>query len=178
MDEMNKNDFPALFNLLDEYRNEFVQVLKQRLEQAGRKASGNLINSIDTNIKINGSEIAVYLVSLDYLKQTTDGRPPTKGSGDGEVQRKVFEWILQKNILPKPMQDKNGKTYLPTQKQLSYLIARKIHKQGFAGDNVLNGVMQELNNKYIPLFNKALEDDFKLYLNTILNKINSIIKIF
>lgn len=178
MEEINKNDFPNLFRILDEYRNEFVQVLKQRLEQAGRKASGNLLNSIDTNIKTNGSEIAVYLISLDYLKQTTDGRPPTRNSGDGTVQKKIFEWIQQKNILPRPMQDKNGKTYLPTQKQLSFLIARKIHKEGFTGDKILDSVIQEINNKYTSLLNKALEDDYKFYMNNILSRIINIIQIY
>lgn len=178
MEDINENNFPTLFNILNQYREEFVRVLKQRLEQAGRKASGNLLNSINTNIKTNGSEIAIYLISLDYLKQTTDGRPPTRNSGDGTVQKKIFDWLQHKNILPRPMQDKNGKTYLPTQKQLSYLIARKIHKEGFTGDNILDGVIQELNNKYISLLNKALEEDFKLYLNNILSRINNIIQIY
>lgn len=169
-EEININNYPNLFNIFAQYQEEFVRVLKERLEQAGRKASGNLINSLQTNLRIEGTEVIVYLISADYLQQTTQGRPPTKSGGDGTVQRKIYEWIENKHILPRPMQDKNGKQYLPTQQQLAYLIARKIHREGFKGDDILTNVIEELNNKYMPLLTEALTKDFDNYCENILLK--------
>lgn len=177
-DKFNINEYPNLKKLYDDYRNEVVSLLKQRLEQQGRKASGRLLKSIKTKMKIEGDDITIYLISVDYLKQTTDGRPPTKKDGDGIVQKKILKWIKDKHILPTPRKDKKGETYLPTQKQLAYLIARKIHKEGYEGDDVLYDVIDSVNKKYIPLMKTATEKDFiEIYSIKILKKINSMIKI-
>lgn len=177
-EEFNIEEYPNLLQLFGEYREEVVRLLKQRLEENGRKASGQLVNNISTSIKSSGSNIVINLIAADYLKQTTEGRQPTQSGGDGTVQRKIYDWIQQKGILPTPREDKNGKTYLPTQEQLAFLIARKIHREGFKGDDILYQVLEEVNSKYIPLFNQALKKDFDdLYTIKIMDKINHMIRI-
>lgn len=163
--------------ILEDYREDFINILTERLKMAGRVASGQLINNLETNIKTKGTEIAITLIHADYLLQTTEGRGPTQNGGDGTVQEKIEQWIRDKGILPTEKTDRDGKRYLPTEKQLAYLIARKIHREGFSGDDVLYDVIEEVNATYIPLLQEALEKDFGVYQIKVLEKINKMIKI-
>lgn len=182
MEEFNIEEYPNLRTLFKQYQDELVNTLKQRLEQAGRRASGQLIDNISTNVITHGSTIVVNLIAADYIGAVTQkGRKPTTNGGDGTLKEKINQWITQKGILPTPRQDKNGKIYLPTQEQLAFLIARKIHNEGNklyreGGDDLLERVINEVNNKYVPLFHQALERDFNDYYSMkILKDINKVL---
>lgn len=182
MEEFNIEEYPNLLTLFGQYQEEVVNTLKQRLEQAGRKASGQLINNISTNIKTHGTTIVINLISADYIGAVTQkGRKPTEKGGDGTLRKKIEKWLEKKGIEPTSRVDKNGKTYLPTQQQLAYLISRKIHQEGNklyreGGDDLLESVLKQVNNKYIPLFTQALERDFNEYYSIkILKDVNKIL---
>lgn len=161
--------------ILEEYQKTFIQELKDKLKSNNRVASGKLLNSLRTYSEEKDGVITVYLVSEDYLTFVNDGRNPTKNSGDGTVRKKIFDWIVQKNILPRP----NDKGKLPTQEQLSYAIVYKIHKEGYTGDKSLDETISHINSIYIPKLEEALKKDLFEYLNfNILSEINNIIQIF
>lgn len=143
-----------------QYCTEFKTLLIDKLETNERKASGNLIKSIDIDAVYDGKYYTATLSALPYMQQIEHFRPPTQGGGDGAVYRNIKKWIQVKNIIPRA---ENGKKP-PTLEQLAYLISRKIHRIGFYGDHSIAKTQAELNRKYIPLLQKALVEDVKEYL--------------
>ena len=51
-------------------------------------------------------------------------------------------------------QERNGK--LPTDTQLAYAIRTKIDREGYEGGHYLQATLDELNSKYEPLMQEAL----------------------
>lgn len=126
--------FDNLSKALADYANDFVWKYKENLSESGRKASGRLITSINSRVMVNGSEFDVTLSLEDYYifveKGTRPHMPPVS---------KILEWLRIKPVLPYPMQ--NGK--LPTQRQLAWMIARKIEREGTEGSNDLERTFDE-----------------------------------
>lgn len=91
-------------------------------------ASGNLATSGKYTIDVKGKVYHISFSFADYFNWAEYGRKP----GKMPPVEKILEWVKIKPVLPRPM--KNGK--LPTEKQLSFLIARKIGLQGTKGIHV------------------------------------------
>ena len=96
-------------------------------------------------------------------------------------QKAIQDWIKAKKILPRP--DRDGK--IPTIKTLAFLIARAIGKHGtikdkhYKGTNYLADTIEELNDKYLPRLQEALERDVEEYSIEIFDKIGEkLISIF
>ena len=157
--------------VLEEYQQEFEKTLEKNLKEHGRVASGNLIKSITVHSKYTNQDVTVILDSADYLKQVSEGRKPSGSGGNGQLKEKIKIWIEQKNILPRP--DNLGK--VPTKDQLAFLIARKIHKEGYKGSDDLTMTVDSINDKYIVKLQEALNEDIngeaEYLINTSVGKI-------
>lgn len=140
---------------LETYGDIFIKKYKASLEKNGRRATGNLLNSIVANVRVGDNNIQVILSLADYYQWIEDGRPPTTGSGDGRLEAEILEWIKAKPILPR---EQNGK--LPTEQQLAFLIARKIHREGFKGTHDLMQTKYEMEG-FEEIIKQALIQDFK-----------------
>lgn len=168
-------EYTNLERVLNDFCNEFVEVLRAKLLADGRKASGDLINSLKTQIRYSHNELAVILNSEDYLKYVDDGRK----SGKWPPTEPIEKWVNDKGIQPYP--DSNGK--LPTEKQLVYLIRRAIGENGtikdlgYTGGNYTESTVRELYQKYRGLFEAALMQDFNEYSLVILDEIDKMIRI-
>lgn len=130
-------EFKHLEQVLTEYAKELEEKYKLNLESSGRKASGQLLTSINYNIVINSNEYAIDLNLEDYWKYVEEGRGP----GKFPPVNKILEWIRIKPVLPHP--DNNGK--LPTEQQLAFLISRKIADEGFEGSHDLSDTIEEVD---------------------------------
>ena len=142
-------EFKHLQEALAQYAKAIEDQYKTNLEQSGRRATGNLITSINTKVDVNGSLFEIELQLEDYWKYVEQGR----GAGKFPPVDKIIEWIRVKPILPYP--DSRGK--LPTENQLAFLIGRKIANEGFEGTNDLEHTMQEVN--YEQIIEEALDQD-------------------
>lgn len=150
--------YNSLQSMLNDYASEFERLYKQELESKGHKATGGLINSITTKVNVGGDYFEVVFNAKDYWRFVEEGR----GSGKFPPINKIEEWIVAKKIMPTPI---NGK--LPTQKQLAYLIGRSIAEHGtikqynYEGSKIVAKTVAELNAKYMPLLEDALQKDFE-----------------
>lgn len=145
-----------LRKVLDEFGEELVLSVRAELMSKGKVATGHLIDSLKYQISEQDDEVQVLLYYADYFPFVDQGRQPTKNGGSGELRSKIEDWIRVKGIVPKP--DSKGK--LPTIKQLSFLISRKIHNEGFKGTPILENVINALYLKYQYRIQEALEDDY------------------
>lgn len=161
--------FTNLQETLEAYCAKVSEFYKRHLEESGRKASGNLIDSVSIDVTYGAYTIKCILSVADYYRWVENGRP----SGKQPPREKILQWIIDKNIQPYPMA--NGK--LPTENQLAFLIARKIGREGYRGSGDLKQTLAEINQEFIPLFKEALERDFGIYQLRILEDIDKIVKI-
>lgn len=158
--------FNNIERVIEDYMEEFKKVYINTLTTHNRKATGNLINSIKTFVKKGDKTYEVWLDVADYYYYVDKGRK----AGKFPPPKKILQWIKAKPILPRP--DSNGK--LPTEKQLAFLIGRKIAREGWKGTNDLAHTLEEVNSKYLPLLQEALESDWYEYSLTILDEIGKI----
>ena len=152
-------DLIEVANVLTQYKVELEELLKRKLMDKGNVASGDLLASIHTRLEVNGTSYEVWLDCLKYLKFLDQGTrkhcPP---------EEPIIRWVQEKRL---PTREYTGDKSLPTEKQLSFLIRRKISEEGTLPNFVYVETIQELNEKYIPLVEQALTNDVINYFSTI-----------
>ena len=137
--------------VLAEYRTKFEELIKTKIQKKDKIASGNLLASISTKIEVDGSVYTVILNSLDYLKYLKTGTkphwPPTEP---------ILRWVKDKRL---PTRELTGDKSLPTEKQLAYLVRRKISKEGTEKNFIIAETIEELNEIYLKRLQEALAID-------------------
>ena len=137
--------------VLTEYKTKFEELVKTKIQKKDKIASGNLLASISTKIEVDGSVYTVILNSLDYLKYLETGTkphwPPTEP---------ILRWVKDKRL---PTRELTGDKSLPTEKQLTYLVRRKISKEGTEKNFIIAETIEELNEIYLKKLQEALAID-------------------
>lgn len=149
-----------LIKVLNDFGNEFVRRIQDRIIEKDGIASGEMLNQMDCEVRKEGVKWILYLKHVDYFTYWNDGTAP-----HWPPQEPIRKWIQAKPIYPDP--DKRGK--LPTVEQLAFLISRAMaglspdpsKKGGTEGRDVFDEVKNELLPKYEPLIAQAQADDFK-----------------
>lgn len=148
-------EFKHLERALKDYADAIRDEYKDNLEKNNRRATGQLITSINTKIVVDGNTFEIELQLADYWRYIEEGRNPTTATTPSTptLQECILDWIRVKQILPHP--DKNGK--LPTEEELSYMIADKIHREGYEGSHDLEDALKEVD--YDHIIEEALDKD-------------------
>lgn len=150
-------DLPNVTNVLTLYKVRFEELLKRNLMDKGNVASGDLLASIHTRLEINDSVFEVWLNTLDYLKYIENGRKP----GKWPPSEPILKWVRHKKL---PTRELTGNKSLPTEKQLTYLVRKKISEEGTKRYSTYSETLEELNNEFIPQIEEALRKDVEVYL--------------
>lgn len=106
-----------LLLVLEDLAKDIRENYKEHLELHDRIASGDLLRSISTEIEVKGTTYTVWINLADYWKYVEEDTKP-----HWPPKAAIDRWIFIKPVLPRP--DKNG--HIPTPKQLSFLIRRRI----------------------------------------------------
>ena len=102
------------------------ELYRKQLEDGGVNTSSNPIRAI---VEFNGDQLLISFELNDYWKYVEYGRKP----GKQPPVDSIADWIKIKRIIPEPI---NGK--IPDTKQLAFLIARKIGRDGVEGKHIMN----------------------------------------
>lgn len=148
--------------VLSEYKVRFNELIKKKIQDEDLIATGNLLASIHTEIDPGDGYIyKVQLNSLAYIKYLEEG------TGPGHIPDKrkkywpngdaILSWVRDKKL---PTAEYTGEKSLPTEKQLAYLVGRKIYNEGTEAKQIIANTVEELNRQYLPLLIRALEMDF------------------
>lgn len=135
---------------LEGYSKAVAAAYKEELLGDDRIATGKLIQSVRTEVVRDGNRWQVTLDVAAYWKYVEyDTRPhwPPPAA--------IRAWIDAKPVLPRP--DRNGK--LPTPEQLTFLIGRKIAREGTDGSHTLRNTLEELNEEWMDRITAALAAD-------------------
>lgn len=137
--------------VLAEYAEQLATLYKSNLKAEGKYASGALINSVQGLYTRDGNTFTVSLRLEDYWKYVEYGRKPGKFPPPNAIRR----WVEIKPVIPRPMA--NGK--LPTIKQLTYLISRKIAEEGITPTYALRNTSEALTDAFRQRIIDALTAD-------------------
>lgn len=141
-------EFKHLQQALGQYAQAIADQYKTNLENSGRRATGQLISSVNTRVLVNDTLFEITLELEDYYIFVENGTRPHM-----PPVNRILEWVTVKQILPTPM--KNGK--LPTEQQLAWMIAKKIERVGTEGSHDLENTIDEVD--YEQILEDALDAD-------------------
>ena len=152
---------------LDKFRNAVVAEAKKELVKQGKKSSGNLYNSIDSDLEVyKSNNFALSFTLGDYgefvdkgvsgtkvkykttFKYTTKMPPPSK----------LDKWIVRKGLA------KDSKGRFIKRKSLQFLIARSIFRNGLKPSLFFTKPF----NKHFKKVSKELVDSFGLDIDNFL----------
>lgn len=125
--ETNSLTFTNLEKAINDFVSDFVNTYKGLLIRDNKKATGDLIRSIKPiEIQFETNKYSGSISLANYWKYVEYGRRP----GKFPPPNKILDWIKIKPVIPRPV---NG--IKPTEKQLAFLISRKIARDGIEAGN-------------------------------------------
>lgn len=145
--------------VLDEYALKFQELIKRKIVDKDKKASGSLLASINMSIEVFGERYTVYLNSRDYLKYIELGTKP-----HWPPVEPILQWVKDKKL---PTKESTGNKNLPTEKQLTYLVRRKIGLKGTDAVPLVAETEEQLNEIYMEKLEDALMEDIQNSLSII-----------
>lgn len=155
-------EFKNTLSTLNDFGKFLVDEHKDRLILNDVNASDTLYKSVKFNVENNGKTFEVQITLEDYWKYVENGRKPGKWPPINAIQK----WVEIKPVLPRPME--NGK--LPTTRQLSFLIARKIGLEGIKPRPLLQQSVNEVWEVMKEHLEEALAKDLEKEITIELGK--------
>lgn len=138
--------------------------LSKVLDEIGKVASGNLLKSVKYQLEYDDRSISLELSLEEYWKYIEYGRKP----GKYPPPDKILEWVRIKPIVP---DERNGR--LPTEKQLTFLISRKIAEEGIEPGNQLRDALRERRREFEDMIEEAITKDITQSLDIIFSELFS-----
>ena len=139
-----------LTNTMEDYR-KFLEVATK-----DNTKHYELTNNIKFNLQVNDTVFEIEFQAPSYWRYANYGRSP----GKFPPPDKIEDWIIRRKITSYPT--KSGKT--PTRKQLTYLISRKIAKEGFKGSGFLEKSLSEQQDYWEDRIKEAIGEDIELQI--------------
>lgn len=153
---MTANDFKHTNAVLDEFAKTIISEYRSELE-ADNNSNGELYKTLSYTVS-KGTGGWVISVSLaDYWRYIEYGRRPGKMPPVSAIEN----WIKVKQIIPHSMTLKSGKTVIPTIPQLSFLIARKIGRDGTQGKHYFENAFEKVKRDFLTKITEAVQQDIK-----------------
>lgn len=140
---------PHLRAVLEQYGAALLAAYRDNL--LPRTAGGDLITTATARVETDGAAWDVIFSLKEYWKYIEDGtRPHWPPAGA------LLPWIRVKPVIPRP-DERTGR--LPTEKQLDFLIRRKISKKGTQGSHDLERAEHDVLPRWQQKIGKALLQD-------------------
>ena len=141
-----------LQKVLGDYGQALRNEYQDNLIRDNKIASGKLLNSIEYEVQYDERSIWLQFKMEDYYKWVENGRAP----GKFPPPDKIMEWIRIKPIIP---DDRMGTGKLPTEKQLAFLIGRKIAEEGIEPGNQLHTAIDNTWEQWEDRIDEAIAQD-------------------
>ena len=158
--------FTNTIKFLEDKRKGIITDAKNNLKSGGAIATGKLLNSLKGEEKIFPGMIQMEINGEHYWYWRDKGRGPTKAGSSGRPLRELLiPWIKAKGIVPRDLV--TGE--LISIKGLAYIIAKKIHREGYSGNSFfmnaleknINRLAEDIEQEVAKDGSKALEIIFK-----------------
>ena len=155
---MTASDFKHTMKALNDFGQKIVDNYKAEL-QACNYQDGQLYRTLSYSVKMNNNSSWLISISLEeYWRYIENGRRP--GAKMPPVSA-IENWIKVKQILPRPLTLKSGKSVVPTIPQLSFLIARKIGRDGIRPRPFFKQSFESAKREFLHIIEEAVIADIK-----------------
>ena len=120
-----------------------------------------LSDTITTIVSVDGMKFSASLKMNYYWEYLEYGTGPARGRDKyWPKSDAIAKWVQIKPIIPRP--DGNGR--IPTPKQLTYLISRKIYNEGTQGTHGFEKTRDAIVPFYVDELEKAFNEDVGFYI--------------
>ena len=151
---MTANDFKHTMKALNDFGQKIVENYKAEL-QACNYQDGQLYRTLSYSVKMDNSSWLISISLEEYWKYIEYGRRPGKMPPLDVIEK----WIKVKQILPRPLTLKSGKSVVPTIPQLSFLIARKIGRDGIRPRPFFKQSFEDAKREFLSKIADAVQQD-------------------
>jgi hypothetical protein len=137
--------------------------LNQALVQALDKGNSSLANSHEVSYFTGTTKTTISILANEYWYWINNGRGPSqKGNKPPVVRPSIKEWLEQKNIPEWYQKKKDGSQGKKlTRDEQAFLIARKIHREGFEGNFYVDDTLPNFETK----IEESINEDLNNYFN-------------
>ena len=153
---MTASDFRHTMKALRDFGQKIVDNYKAELEACGYQ-DGQLYRTLRYSVKMDNSSWLISISLEEYWRYIEYGRRPGKMPPISAIEN----WIKVKQILPRPLTLKSGKSVVPTIPQLSFLIARKIGRDGIRPRPFFKQSFEEAKREFLEVIKDAITQDIK-----------------
>lgn len=153
---MTASDLKHTMKALNDFGQKIVDNYKAELEACNYQ-DGQLYRTLSYSVKMNNSSWLISISLEEYWKYIEYGRRPGKMPPLDVIEK----WINVKQIIPHEMTLKGGKTIIPTIPQLSFLIARKIGRDGIRPRPFFKQSFEEAKREFLHKIEEAIIADIK-----------------
>lgn len=139
-----------LLRVLEKISDKKIKDLQKELAKKDKKATGNLINSLDYILKLDASAegIKINFEAIDYFKFVESGR---KAGSKFPPKEPIINWMQTRGI----------------DKKLEYIIRKSIAKKGIKPTQITEVIFSEAELK---LLQDEIEKAYKKDLDELLEK--------
>lgn len=145
----------VLGHLADDVRAGYIDQLKKH-KHPTKFGTDRLHETITTEVTVDGKTFQASLNMNHYWEYLEYGTGPGRGRDKYWPNKDaIAKWIEVKPVIPRPDGDKR----IPTPKQLTFLISRKIHDEGTMGTHGFQTSREEVLPQYFEKIEQALSED-------------------
>lgn len=148
----------VLGRLADDVRAGYIDQLKKHGHPT-RYGTDRLSDTITAQVEVDGKSFTASLNMNFYWKYLEEGTRPHWPPSSA-----ILNWVQIKPVIPRP--DGNGR--IPTQKQLAFLISRKIAREGTEGTHGFQTARDAILPMYYEKIEQALAEDVGAYVKAVL----------
>lgn len=155
-------EFKFTADVLNKIGDMYIAELTKNLLSLNKKASGNLINSLDYDVIKVVDGFLLELKAASYLRYVDSGRKPGKMPPPDDI----LKWVKVRNL-----KFRSPKGRFITQKATAFVIAKSIGKKGIKPTHVLQTTIDNIMKNRQELLTTAFKKDVKIILDDMLQKI-------
>lgn len=148
----------VLGHLADDVRAGYIDQL-QKHGHPTKYGTDRLSDTITAEVTMDGRAFTASLNMNYYWKYLEEGTRPHWPPSSA-----ILNWVQIKPVIPRP--DGNGR--IPTQKQLAFLISRKIAEHGTEGTHGFETAREAILPAYYEKIEQALAEDVGAYVKAVL----------
>ena len=154
---MTASDFKHTMKALNDFGQKIVDNYKAELEACGYQ-DGQLYRTLSYSVKMNNTSWLISISLEEYWRYIEYGRRAGAKMPPLDV---IEKWINVRQIIPHSMTLKSGKTVIPTIPQLSFLIARKISRDGIRPRPFFKQSFESAKREFLHIIEEAILADIK-----------------
>lgn len=154
---MNNINFKYTLKALNDFGDFIVTNYKRQLEDE-EISNGELYKTISYKVSTTTGGWVVSISLADYWKYVENGR---RAGAKMPPLPAIENWIKVKQIIPHSITLKSGKTVIPTIPQLSFLIARKIGRDGIPPKPLFKNSFEAAKRQFLEVIKQAITEDIK-----------------